>query len=84
MGGIKSISALPGDPTFSQFNKYDVASYKRICPAFGVVPSSDFRFTRGANDGLGSVYIYVTNIGPDKKSADYAGFNKFSDEGGSG
>ena len=37
MGGIQSISALPGDPTFNQFNnKYDVASYKRICAEFGV------------------------------------------------
>ena len=83
MGGIQSIKALPGDPTFDQFNnKYDVASYKRICNEFGVGPSSDFRFTRGANHGLGSVYIYVTGVGPDKTSASYAGFNKFSDEGG--
>ena len=83
MGGIQSISALPGDPTFDQFNnKYDVASYKRICNEFGVDPSSDFRFTRGANHGLGSIYIYVTNVGPDKTSASYPGFNKFSDEGG--
>ena len=85
MEGIQSISALPGDPTFDQFNnKYDVASYRRICAEFGVDPSSDFRFTRGANHGLGSVYIYVTNVGPDKTSASYPGFNKFSDEGGSG
>ena len=84
MGGIQSISALPGDPTFNQFNnKYDVASYKRICAEFGVDPSSDFRYTSGANHGLGSVYIYITNIGPDKTSASYPGFNKFSDEGGS-
>ena len=85
MGGIQSISALPGDPTFDQFNnKYDVASYKRICNEFGVDPSSDFRFKRGANHGLGSVYIYVTNVGPDKTSVSYPGHNKFSDEGGSG
>ena len=85
MGGIQSISALPGDPTFNQFNnKYDVASYKRICAEFGVDPSSDFRYTSGANHGLGSVYIYITNIGPDKTSASYpGGYNKFSDEGGS-
>ena len=83
MGGIQSISALPGDPTFDQFNnKYDVASYKRICNEFGVGPSSDFRFTRGANHGLGRVYIYVTGLGPDKTSASYPDFNKFSDEGG--
>ena len=85
MGGIQSISALPGDPTFDQFNnKYDVASYKRICNEFGVDPSSDFRFKRGANHGLGSVYIYVTNVGPDKTSVSYPGYDKFSDEGGSG
>ena len=85
MGGIQSISALPGDPTFNQFNnKYDVASYKRICAEFGVDPSSDFRYTTGANHGLGSVYVYATNVGPDKTSASYPGFNKFSDEGGSG
>ena len=84
MGGIQSISALPDDPTFDQFNnRYDVASYKKICAEFGVDPSSDFRFTRGANHGLGSVYIYVTNVGPDKASASYPGFNKVSDEGGS-
>ena len=84
MGGIQSMSALPGDPTFNQFNnKYDVASYKRICAEFGVDPSSDFRYTSGANHGLGSVYIYITNIGPDKTSASYPGYNKFSDEGGS-
>ena len=85
MGGIQSISALPGDPTFDQFNnKYDVASYKRICNEFGVDPSSDFRFTRGANHGLGSVYIYVTNVGPDKTYTSYPGHDKFSDEVGSG
>ena len=83
MGGIQSISALPGDPTFNQFdNKYDVTSYKRICAEFGVNPSSDFRFTRGANNGLGDVYIYVTNIGPTNSGADYPGYDLFSDEGG--
>ena len=86
MGGIQSISALPGDPTFDQFNnKYDVASYKRIFADFGVDPSSDFRFTRGANHGLGSVYVYASNLGPVKETDSYpGGYNKFSDEGGSG
>ena len=85
MGRIQSISALPGDPTFDQFNnKYDVASYKRICAEFGVDLSSDFRFTRGANHGLGSIYIYVTSVGPHKTSYSYPGDNKFSDEGGKG
>ena len=41
LGGIQSISALPGDPIFSQANnKYDVASYKMICTEFGIKPSS--------------------------------------------
>ena len=84
LGGIQSISALPGDPTFSQANnKYDVASYKRICAEFGINPSSDFRLTKGANHGLGSVYIYVSYSGPEKTEYDYPGSNKFLDEGGS-
>ena len=84
MEGIQSIRALPGDPTFNQFdNKYDEASYKRICAEFGVDPSSDFRFTRGANNGLGDVYIYVSKVGPINSGADYPGYDKFSDEGGS-
>ena len=89
MGGIQSISALPGDPTFDQFNnKYDVPSYKRICNEFGVDPSSDFRFKTGANHGLGSVYVYASYIGPAKEEGDiYPGGEKrkkFSDEGGKG
>ena len=83
LGGIQNISALPGDPTFSEFNnRYDVASYNRICGEFGVVPSSDFRFTHGKNNGLGNVYQYVG--GPSKTDLDYPGFFKFSDEGGKG
>ena len=74
MGGIQSISALPGDPTFDQFNnKYDVASYKRICNEFGVDPSSDFRFKTGENHGLGSVYVYASYIGPAKEEGDEGG-----------
>ena len=87
MGGIQSISALPGDPTFDQFNnKYDVASYKRICNEFGVYPSSDFSFKTGANHGLGSVYIYASYIGPAKEEGDIypGGAKKFSDKGGKG
>ena len=83
MGGIQSISALPGDPTFDQFNnKYDVSSYKRICNEFGVDPSSDFRYTPGANHGLGSVYIWILGHGPQKTYTSYPGHDKFSDEGG--
>ena len=85
MGGIQSISALPGDPTFDQFNnKYDMASYKRICAEFGVDPSSDFRYTTGANHGLGSVYIWVSGHGPQKTYTSYPGHDKFSDEGSTG
>ena len=59
LGGIQSISALPGDPTFNQFNNhYDVASYKRICAEFGINPSSDFRFTVGKNHGLGNICLF--------------------------
>ena len=75
LGGIQSVSALPADPTFNpKNNHYDIASYKRICGEFGIDPTSDFRFTRGANHGMGSIYIWVTDHGP---------INKFSDEGGS-
>ena len=75
---------MPGGPTFSQANnKYDLASYKRICNEFGIDSSSDFRLTSGKNNGLGSVYIYVSHSGPEKTEYDYPGSNKFSDEGGS-
>ena len=61
-----------------------MASYKGICAEFGINPSSDFHYTGAANHGLGSVYIYVTGLGPDKTSYDSPGSDKFSDEGGSG
>ena len=80
MGGIQSISALPGDPSFnSSNNKYDVASYKRICGEFGISPSSDFRFTGGKNNGLGNVFIWP---GPEDGGFSYPSWMKFSDEGG--
>ena len=60
-----------------------MASYKRICAEFGINPSSDFRLTKGANHGLGSVYIYLSYSGLEKTEYDYPGSNKFSDEGGS-
>jgi len=83
LGGIQSMSALPGDPAFKQFNNhYDVALYKRICREFGKAPSSDFRFTHGENYGLGSIYVYATGVGPSKTDYKYPGWNKFSDEGG--
>ena len=64
MGGIQSKNALPDDPTFDEIkNPYDVAAYKRICAEFGIDPSTDFRYTRGKNDGLGTVYIGATGLG---------------------
>ena len=84
MGRNQSVSALPGDPTFNPSdNKYDVASYKRICAEFGIKPTSDFRFTGGKNHGLGNVYIGVTGHGPMKTGTAWpGGYYKFSDEGG--
>ena len=65
MGGIESEDALPYDPTFNQKdNKYENASYKKVCGEFGIDPSSDFRFTHGKNHGLGNVYIGVTYSRP--------------------
>ena len=62
MGGIQSKNALPDDPAFNQQdNPYDVASYKRICAEFGIVPSTDFRFTYGQNHGLGYVNIMYSD-----------------------
>ena len=64
MGGIQSKNALPDDPVFSEIsNPYDVAAYKRICAEFGIAPSTDFRYTRGKNGGLGTVYIGATGLG---------------------
>ena len=84
MGGIQSISALPGDPTFNlSGNHYNVASYQRICAEFGIDPTSDFRFTSRKNHGLGDVYIGVSGHGAMKTGAAYpGGFYKFADEGG--
>ena len=65
MGGIQSKNALPDDAVFKEENNpYDVASYKRICAEFDIDPSTDFRYTRGKNGGLGTVYIWATGIGP--------------------
>ena len=65
MGGIQSKNALPDDPAFNEIkNPYDVAAYKRICAEFGIDPSTDFRYTRGKNGGLGTVYIWFTGGGP--------------------
>jgi len=84
MGGIQSVSALPGDPTFnSSGNKYDIASYKRISAEFGIPLTADFRFTGGKNHGLGFVYVGVTGHGATLTHTAWpGGYYKFSDEGG--
>ena len=85
MGGIQSSIALPGDSPFNEKdNRYDIPSYKRICKEFNVSSDADFRCHKGANHGLGSVYIWVSYVGPSKTDSSYPGFNKFSDEGGEG
>ena len=85
MGGIQSSIALPGDSPFNEKdNRYDIPSYKRICKEFNVPSDADFRCHKGANHGLGSVYIWVSYVGPSKTDSSYPGFNKFSDEGGEG
>jgi len=82
LGGIQSISVLPGDLTFNKSDDhYDVASYERICNELGLNSSSDFRFTHGANHGLGSIYFYVSGCAMKIENA-YPGFDKFSDKGG--
>ena len=64
MGGIQSKNALPDSPVFSEIsNPYDVALYTRICAEFNIAPSTDFRYTRGKNGGLGTVYIGATGLG---------------------
>ena len=59
-------SALPGDPTFSQINNnYDKPSFKRICAEFEFSLGTYFCFKEGDNHSLGSVFIYVTKVGPE-------------------
>ena len=87
MGGIQSSIALPGDPPFNEKdNRYDIPSYKRICKEFNISTDSDFRCHKGDNHGLGSVYIWVSWVGPSKAGheSSYPGFFKFSEEGGEG
>ena len=82
--GPQNSLPLPGDTAFSQTeNKYDIPSFERICAEFGISPNSDFRFTRGDNHGLGSVFEYFTNSGYTKTPFKYPSKEtKFEDEGG--
>ena len=84
LGGPQNSLPLPGDTAFSQTeNKYDIPSFERICAEFGISPNVDFRFTRGDNHGLGSVFEYFTNSGYTKTPFKYPSKEtKFKDEGG--
>ena len=84
LGGVQNSLPLPGDPAFSQTeNKYDIPSFERICAEFGISPNADFRFTRGDNHGLGSVFKYFSYSGYFKTPSKYPDKTaKFEDEGG--
>ena len=84
LGGVQNSLALPGDSAFNQTeNKYDIPSFKRICAEFGISPNADFRFTKGDNHGLGSVFEYFTYSGYFKTPYKYPSKTaKFEDEGG--
>ena len=84
LGGVQNSLPLPGDTSFNQTeNKYDIPSFERICAEFGISPNADFRFTRGDNHGLGSVFEYFTNSGYTKTPFKYPSKEtKFEDEGG--
>ena len=84
LGGPQNSLPLPGDTAFNQTeNKYDIPSFKRICAEFGISPNADFRFTRGDNHGLGSVFEYFSYSGYTKTPFIYPSKEtKFEDEGG--
>ena len=87
MGGIQNICSLPDDPAFNQIeNRYDKASYQRLCAEFGIASSADFRFTFGQNHGLGYIFIYYSGPGGGdfaQKRWVYPHYNQlFKDEGG--
>ena len=84
LGGPQNSLPLPGDTAFSQTeNKYDIPSFERICAEFGISPNADFRFTRGENHGLGSVFEYFSYSGYTKTPFKYPSKEtKFEDEGG--
>ena len=84
LGGSQNSLPLPGDTAFSQTeNKYDIPSFERICAEFGISSNADFRFTRGDNHGLGSVFEYFSYSGYTKTPFKYPSKEtKFEDEGG--
>ena len=74
---------MPDDPVLNQKdNPYDIASYKRICAESGIPPSTDFRYKKGANHGLGNVFIIITRGGSVPTRMSYPSAKaKFGDEG---
>ena len=84
LGGQQNSLPLPGDTAFSQTeNKYDIPSFERICAEFDISPNADFRFKRGDNHGLGSVFEYFSYSGYTKTPYEYPSKEtKFADEGG--
>ena len=83
LGGVQNSLPLPGDTAFSQTeNKYDIPSFERICAEFGISPNADFRFTRGDNHGLGSVFEYFTNSGYTKTPYEYPSKETKFEDGG--
>lgn len=79
MEGNQGESALPDDSTFNQINyNCDTPSFKRSRTEFGISPSTDFHFTEGNNHGLGSVFTYITNVGPSATSESYLGGDIFT------
>ena len=84
IGGIQSKGALPDNPVFNQKdNPYDIASYKRICAEFSLNPSTDFRYKKGSNHGLGKVFINITRGGSVPTGMSYPSAKaKYGDEGG--
>ena len=64
-------------------NPYDIASYKRTCAEFGIPPSTDFRYKKGSNHGLGKVFINISRGGSVPTGMSYPSAKaKFGDEGG--
>ena len=82
LGGIQSIVALPGDPTFIKIDaKYDKPSFERLCKEFKA-PNTNFRFKKSPNHGLGHIYAYGYKF-PDVANKWPSGSaHKFADQGG--
>ena len=82
---------LPDETAFEQTNNvYTKSAFEALCNEFGVV-STDFRFKKGRNHGMGDVYIHysdeselydIDQYNGDKGSYWPRGVYLFSDEGG--